>query len=155
MGPLPIILGIVGLCVCWLPGVGWIGVALGALACGSGVPSVIYWFKKDGYAGWGIAGITIGAFTTSLGLAYQVKHSFGQLDILSFTIEVPVALGVGLCAVIVTAIAMWLGARKQLFVMVLVAYVAVATIIAVASSALTTFDRALLENNATAVPSNK
>jgi len=91
MGVTSLILSLIALCTSWIPGIGWLGVIIGVVACALGVPSITHWFEKPGYTGWGIAGISIGATSTGVGFAFQIKHAAGNFDILYHSLPVPVA----------------------------------------------------------------
>jgi hypothetical protein len=97
MGTTALILGIVGICLSWIPVVGWFGVALGVAAWGLGIPSVVKWYERPGYTGWGAASIVLGLAGVSLGFAFQVKHADGGLSGWIVRLPVDAVLAGGAC----------------------------------------------------------
>lgn len=133
-----------GVCICWLPTVGWLGVALGAVACGLGIPSVTHWYRRSGSTGFGIAGNILAGIAISVGFAYQIKHAKGGLDFLYAPLRVPEAyVALGLSTIFFVA-GLVLARKLSRPIGVVVAAVSVAAFVVAAGWALTTADRALL-----------
>lgn len=80
MGTASIVFGLIGLCICWIPGWGWLGAFSALMACVLGVPSITHWFRRPGYGPWGISGLILGVTDANLSLAYQIKYAHGTLD---------------------------------------------------------------------------
>ncbi len=143
MGTVSIVLGIIGICISWLPAIGWSGVLFGIVGWVLGILSVTHWHRKPGYTGWGISGIVLGGSSASLSLAYQIKHAAGALDALHVPLSAPFAAGVMITAAMVTALAMILARVKGKTIGVVLASLAVAIMSLSGAWALTTADRDL------------
>jgi hypothetical protein len=141
VGVSSLILGIVGYCICWLPGVGWLGVAMGVVACGLGIPSLTHWFARSGYTAWGVSGTILGAGTISLGLAYQAKHAGGALDYLLYPLATPTAYLLIGALIGVAVFGVVLSRLKTRMPGAVVALVAVAGVALSGAWALSTADR--------------
>lgn len=144
MGVTSLILSIASVCVCWLPKVGWLGVAMGVAACGLGVPSITHWFERPGHTGWGVAGIMLGAPSAAVGIAYQIKHAAGTLDALYY--KLPVETGYWICGILVVVIVVGLvvARLKSKAVGTVIASLAIAALIVSSTWWLTTADRSLV-----------
>jgi hypothetical protein len=142
VGVLPTVFGIVGLCLCWLPSMGWLGVLAGTVACGIAVPCIVYWYERPGYTGWAIAGMVYGSFSAALGIAYQIKHSAGQLDMLYYSMPMEIVAGVVLGSIVIAAVSIWIARKRPLLVWLLVTYIVIIASIVTVSSAWVTADRA-------------
>ncbi|MCP4599661.1 MAG: hypothetical protein GY847_03825 [Proteobacteria bacterium] len=143
MGVIALVLSIMGICSCWLPWFGWLGVGMGAMACGLGVPSITHWFEQPGNTGWGVAGISLGGTTVSVGLAFQIKYAAGSLDTLFFQLPIPAAyyvLGPALTLIVIGILVARLKSRP---VGVFIAYLAIAAFFLPGGWALLTADRAM------------
>jgi hypothetical protein len=141
LGTTALVLGIIGVCICWIPVVGWLGVVMGMGACLLGVPSVTHWFERPGYTGWGIAGISLGSVATGLGFAYQVKHADGRFDFLLYPLGVPQAYWImGIAAALIIA-GLFLARLKTKIIGAIVAGVAIAVLSICMGWSLTTADR--------------
>lgn len=144
MGTAALILGIFGLCISWLPGVGWLGVAAGLAACAIGVPSITHWFRRPGHTGWGAASIMTGSVAASVGFAYQVKHAQGALDFLVQSLPAPEAYLALAGALVVVAAGLVVARRKGRRFGVAIAAVGILALVVAGGWSLTTADRALL-----------
>ncbi len=91
MGTLAFVLGIAGICIGWLPNIGWIGFAMGWVSCVLAVLSVTHWYMRQGYLASGIAGIVLGETAIIVSFSYQIKHAGGRLDVLFHSLPLPVA----------------------------------------------------------------
>lgn len=69
MGVTALVLGLLGIAVCWFPLLGWGGVALGALAFVVGVVAI-----KKGIKGLGIAGLLLGLIGIVWGISVQLEY---------------------------------------------------------------------------------
>ena len=141
MGVLSLILGMLGVCICWLPVAGWLGIVMGAFSCALGVLAITRWFKKTGNTGFGVAGVFLGTIALSLGLAFQVKHAHGDLDMLFFPLNPPMSyLSIAGFAALV-AISLMFSRLKARNVGALMSALSLVALVVSASWALTTADR--------------
>ena len=69
MGVAALVLGLLGVLVCWFPLLGWGGVGLGALAFVVGVVAI-----KKGVKGLGIAGLLLGLIGILWGVSVQLEY---------------------------------------------------------------------------------
>ena len=115
---------------------------MGIVGCGIGVVSIVRWFEKPGYTGFAVAGLFLGSFAVALGLAYQIKHGMGRLDLLYFSISGVISILVVLVLVIITGVLLWTARRRPLLIWILATYIAIIATMVTVSSALTTADRA-------------
>jgi hypothetical protein len=67
MGIAALVLGIIGVVLCWIPAVGWVGVVLALVALILGIVAV-----KKGIKGLGIAGLILGIVGLGWGLYVQI-----------------------------------------------------------------------------------
>jgi hypothetical protein len=142
LGTLSIVLGIISICIGWLPGVGWSGVLLGFLGAALGVVTITHWHAKAGYTGWGICGIVLGVTSTSLSLAYQIKHAAGALDTLYVSLSTPAAgAAIGATAAIIV-LGVVLARKRRGGPGLLLAWAAIAVLSLSGAWALTAADRA-------------
>jgi hypothetical protein len=131
----------VGICICWIPGLGWFGAVAGILGCAAGVPSITHWFHKPGYGPWGISGLVTGVSAADLSLAYQLKYTGGALEGAVFAIDPVVAGAVCVFAIGLTAMGLVLARTKNRPIGILLTATALVALIAVGTSALVTADR--------------
>lgn len=147
MGVLSIVFAILSLCICWLPVAGWLGVALGVASCALGVLAITRSFHKMGNTGFGISGIALGAASTSIGIAYQIKHAQGYLDALVFPLNSPMSyLSIAGFAAL-AAFSLLFSRLKARNVGALIAALSLVALIASASWAITTADREYLRDH--------
>ncbi|MDD5306113.1 MAG: hypothetical protein PHU25_02220 [Deltaproteobacteria bacterium] len=136
-------LGIIGVCVSWIPGYGWIGVALSIAGIVLGVPAIGGAFDRLGSIGYGISGTVLGSAGLAWGLACQVKHAAPSLDGLLVPLAPPQAW-IALCAAFAVAVAGALLMRTRVRILGFVlAFAAVAGLCVSGAWALTTADRAM------------
>ena len=65
-----LVLGIIGLILCWIPFIGWLGVLLAVVAL---ILSIVLLIKKDtGNKTFGIIGLVLGAIALIIGLVIQI-----------------------------------------------------------------------------------
>lgn len=143
MGTVAIVMGIIGICIGWLPIIGWSGVVLGVVGSVLGILSITHWYTKAGYTGWGVSGIVLGITSASLAIAYQIKHAAGALDALYVSVSIPTAAIVvtGTAAAIVIGIV--IARRQKPYIGLMMASLAVTLLSISAAWMLTTADRAL------------
>jgi hypothetical protein len=67
MGIAALILGIIGVVLCWIPAIGWVGVVLALVALILGIVAL-----KKGIKGLGIAGLILGIVGLGWGLYVQI-----------------------------------------------------------------------------------
>jgi hypothetical protein len=77
VGVAAVILGIIGVVVCWIPLIGWVGVLLGLIAAVFGILAL-----KKGYRGLGITGLILGVIAAGWG-------AWEQYEVLSYLEPVP------------------------------------------------------------------
>ena len=77
MGVAAVILGIIGVVVCWIPLIGWVGVLVGLLAVVLGILAL-----KKGYRGLGITALILGVIGVGWG-------TWEQIEILSYIEPTP------------------------------------------------------------------
>ena len=141
MGLASMILGILSVSICWLPGIGWLGVALGAISCVLGVLATSRSRPGTGAVGFAISGLCIDVVGVPVGLAFQIKHAGGALDMLFRPLPLPEAY----CAIGVLALLVGLGLAlakfKARFLGDLLALLALAGLLLVGGWTLITADR--------------
>jgi hypothetical protein len=142
-----LIIGIAGVCLCWLPWVGWLGVVLGLAGCALAVPSITHWYEGQGYTGWGIAGIILGGTASSVGLAYQIKHLAGALDGLVVPLAAPLSEYLFAGGIALIVVGLLIARLKARGAGAILAGLAVAATILVATWGMTTADRALISQD--------
>jgi hypothetical protein len=65
-----LILGILGLILCWIPFVGWLGILLAVVAL---ILSIVLLIKKDtGNKTFGVVGLVLGGIALIIGLVIQI-----------------------------------------------------------------------------------
>jgi hypothetical protein len=69
MGVAALILGLVGVMICWFPLIGWAGIVVALLAFGVGIVAI-----KKGVKGLGIAGLLLGLIGILWGLSVQIQY---------------------------------------------------------------------------------
>lgn len=141
MGTASIVFGILGICICWVPGLGWIGVPLGVLGCVFGIPSITHWFYKPGYTPWGISALVLGVTAADLSTAYQIKYAQGALDGAFFSIGPLLAAGICASAIAICALGLVIARKKNRPFGIFLTSSALAGLIVVSTAALITADR--------------
>ena len=141
MGTASIVLSIIGICISWIPYLGWGGVILGLLGLGASIPSITHWHHRPGYTGWGISGLFLGYWSFSLGLAYQTKYVDGALDnlVMPFTVAqlIPTTVILGL----LTAVGLYLARVKHQNIGIIITACAMLAISFLSGWTLITADR--------------
>jgi hypothetical protein len=69
MGVAALVLGLLGVAVCWFPLLGWAGVGLGVLGFAVGIVAI-----KKGVKGLGIAGLLLGLIAILWGVSVQLEY---------------------------------------------------------------------------------
>ena len=146
MGTASIVLGILGICIWWVPGIGWLGAVMGVLGCALGIPSITHWYHKAGYTPWGISGLVLGVTAFDLSVAFQLKHAAGALGALVFSIAPITAALVCFGASALCAAGLVLARKKSRAAGIAVSATALALLMTVSAAALVTADRAYEEN---------
>jgi hypothetical protein len=141
LGTLSIVLGIIGICIGWLPVLGWSGMLLGISGCVLGVLSITHWHAKSGYTGWGISGVVLGVTSGNLALAYQIKHAGGALDGLYVPLSAPAACGLFGGAGLIAALGIVLARKGKRSIGLALAGIAITALILSGAWGLTTVDR--------------
>lgn len=142
MGTASIVLAIIGICFAWVPGFGWGAVVLGVLGLGASVPSITHWHPKPGYTGWGISGLFLGVWSTTLGLAYQTKYIGAPLQqwVLPLSVTQVILAWVG--AGLLTALGLYITRVKRANIGLAVAAVSLVAVTVCSASGLLTADAA-------------
>ncbi len=148
VGVISLVLGMVGLCIFWIPYVGWLGVIMGVVASALGVPSITNWYERPGYTGWGTAGIFLGCVTVPMGIAYGIKHAAGALDVIYCPLPTPSSFYIVGASLGLIVAGLLLARFKSRSVGIALAYLALAGFFVTGSWALTTADRALQQSEA-------
>lgn len=137
-----LVIGLIGLLLCWPPIWGWIGIAVALAGCGFSFRGFADPTTTPGDLGYNVAGFALSSWGIVWGVAMQVKHAGGELDLLLLPLPVKTLLIAGLSAIGV----FWIGAfasrrvvRRPLLVL---AAVALLVLFAAGSSALVLADRA-------------
>ncbi|MDJ0762300.1 MAG: hypothetical protein QNJ97_04870 [Myxococcota bacterium] len=143
MGVISIVLSMLGICICWLPHVGWFGVILGVAGCGIGMLAITVWYPRPGYTGWGIAGIVTGGFAVSVGTAFQIKHGAGNLDMLYFPIYSFPAICLAGSALAIAAGGLWIARVKFRRIGIGIALLSLIAATVISTSALVSADKRL------------
>lgn len=141
MSVISIVFAIMGVCLCWLPGWGWLGMALGGMAVGVGMPAITHWYKRPGSTGFGIAGIILGEITLSVGLAYQIKHAAGAADFIFFSLQTRAAFPLLAVAILLGISGLIIARRKHRPVGLIIAAFAFTFFFVAAGWTLLTADR--------------
>lgn len=150
MGLVSLIFGLIAICISWLPGVGWLGVAMGGISFALGVPLITLWHDRLGNTGWGIAGIALGTLSVSVGYAYQIKHAAGDLDSLVYPLGTSTYYYL-LGALLLIGLAGMILARKKSPLLGTILAIGAATLLAISGAwLLTDLDRESLESKSTA-----
>lgn len=144
MGTIAIVLSIIGICISWLPGIGWLAVPLGILGLFASILSIACWHYRPGYTGWGISGLFLGVWSVSLGLAYQIKYSDGVLDHLVLPLSLNTVALCWLVSGIATAIGLYLARAKWRHVGIFLSASALIAVILVSTWGILTADQAYL-----------
>ena len=146
MGTASIVFGIVGICIWWVPGLGWLGAFTGVLGCALGIPSITHWYHKSGYTPWGISGLVLGVTAFDLSVAFQLKVAGGAFDAAVFSVAPITAAPVSLGAAALCAAGLVLARKKNRAAGIAVSAVALALLMVVSAAALVTVDRTYEEN---------
>ena len=154
MGTASIVLGILGICICWAPGLGWLGAFMGVLGCALGIPSITHWYYKAGYTPWGISGLVLGVTAFDLSTSFQIKHANGTLDAVVFSVAPGTAAVVSLGVAALCAVGLILARKKSRAAGIAVSAVALALLMVISTAALVTADRAYEENLARLIVSS-
>ncbi len=152
MGTASIVLGIIGICISWIPYVGWGGVVLGLLGLSASIPSITHWHPKPGYTGWGISGLFLGYWSISLGLAYQTKYADGALDHLVFPFSLSQLIPATVILGMITAFGLYLSRSKRKNIGLLISACAMLTISFLSGWTLITADKAYEQAQQAAIP---
>ena len=142
MGTASIVLGILGISICWTPGIGWLGALMGVLGCALGIPSITHWFHKPGYTPWGISGLILGVTAADLSTAFQYKHAGGALDGLFIPVAPGNAALISIGAVALCAGGLVLARTKSRAGGIFISAIALLAIIGVSTAGLITADTA-------------
>ena len=116
---------------------------MGAGSCILGLASLVHWFRRPHYTAYGIAAVLIGSFATGLALAYQVKYADGALDFLLFEAPTPLAYYEILLALALLAAGVFLARTRSKPAGTGLAFLAMAGLIYLLSSAMHTADRSM------------
>jgi len=136
-----IVLGILGMAISWLPIVGWIGLAMGLVACAIGMLSFSYWYEKKVYTGLGISGVFLGIMASCVSLSYQIKYATPSLDILYYPTSIVNTYLYSTVSVILIALGLFVTRYKKQNIGLVIVSVAIISLSFSLTSALLTTDR--------------
>jgi ABC-type Fe3+-siderophore transport system permease subunit len=136
-----LVLGLSGLMVCWPPIWGWIGIAVVVVGCvfsfrGFADPST-----SPGDLGYNIAGFTLSGWGLMWGLALQIKHAAGAIDFLLLPLAWRTTLIAAISAFVVFWIAVFVSRRTARTPLLVLAGVALLTIVAAGATTTVLADR--------------
>ena len=143
MNVLSLALALVALALCWLPHWGWLGVAFGLGACGLAFRGFAKAATPPGDIGYDSAGFLVGGWSVMWGIAMQIKHASGGLDLLLLPLgleQLEVAFWSAMGLFWVAIFASRMVARA---VMIGLAALAFVVLIALGSSGLVAYDEYL------------
>ena len=141
MHVLSLALSLIGISIGWLPGVGWLGLAISAAAVALAVRGLSD--RRTGPAGVGYdtAGNAIGGFSLPWIVAFQIKHAAGALDGLLIPWPLDRLIAIALIAAALFWAAQIAGRWKARALFVSLAIAAALTFTAAGASAWTLGDR--------------
>lgn len=141
MNVMSLVIALIGLLICWLPTWGWIGVAVVLVGCGFSYRGFADPRTTPGDLGYNVAGFALSGWGVVWGLAMQIKHMAGGLDLLLLPLPAKTLVITGLTAIAVFWAAVFASrhiARKPLLAL---SAVALLVLFAAGSSALVRADR--------------
>jgi hypothetical protein len=138
---LSLALSLVGISFGWLPGIGWLGLAVSATAVALAIRGISD--RRTGPAGVGYdtAGNFIGGFSLPWIVAFQIKHAGGALDALLIPWPTDRLIAIALGAALVFWVAQIAGRWKARALFVSLAVAAALAFTAAGASAWTLGDR--------------
>jgi drug/metabolite transporter (DMT)-like permease len=143
-------LGVIAVCTCWIPHVGWLSLCLALVGNALGVPAITRHYRSNTRTtSYGISGITMSTLALVVGLAVQVKHAGGRLDGLTWSISAGGGYGVLAASIALLVVGLIIARARAVRVGTLLAAVALVAIVFTGSSVLTNADRALVSDQAT------
>ena len=142
MHVLVLALALIGISLGWLPGIGWLGLAISAAAVVMGVIGISGKQTRPAGLGYDAAGNIVGGFALPWIVALQIKHAGGALDRLLLGWPLAHLLVVVAAAVAVFWAAQIAGRYKARALFVAVSLAAVLALTAAGTSAWIAADRA-------------
>lgn len=137
-----LVIGFSGLLVCWPPHWGWIGIAVALTGCGFSFRGFADPRTTPGDLGYNIAGFAMGSWGVVWGVAMQIKHAGGAIDMLLLPLPVKILLIASVSAIAVFWTVTFASRRVARKPLLAIAAVALLVIFAAGSSALVLADRA-------------
>jgi hypothetical protein len=137
------VIGLIGLLLCWPPTWGWIGIAVALAGCGFSFRGFADPATTPGDLGYNIAGFVMGSWGAVWGVAMQIKHAGGGIDLLLLPLPVKTLVIAGISAIAVFWIGVFVSRRVARIPLLAIAAIALLVLFATGSSALVLADRAL------------
>jgi len=137
-----LVLSLSGLMVCWPPGWGWIGVAVALVGCGFSLRGFADPSTTPGDLGYNVAGFALGSWGVVWGVAMQIKHATGGIDVLLLPFPAKTLLVCSLASIVVFWVSAFVSRRVARKPLLALAVVALLAIFAAGSSTLVLADRA-------------
>jgi predicted MFS family arabinose efflux permease len=141
MATVAIVLGILGICISWVPTAGWSGLAMGIFSCVMGLRMLTAGQEGQWHKGSETCALLLGIPASSLSLAYQVKHADGALDRFLYPLPLSTAAVVLGLAALAAVFGIVTAKKKVRSVGLVLASLAVAALSLSGAFALTTADR--------------
>jgi hypothetical protein len=138
---LSLVIGFSGLLVCWLPGWGWIGVAVALVGCGFSLRGFADPTTTPGDLGYNVAGFVMASWGLVWGIGLQIKHAGGGIDALLFPLPYQTLLIASVAAIGLFWIAAFVSRRVARAPLLVVAVIALLVLVAAGSSTLVLADR--------------
>jgi hypothetical protein len=140
-----LVIGLSGLLFCWPPHWGWGGIAVALVGVGFSFRGFADSTTTPGDLGYNIAGFVLGSWGVVWGLAMQIKHSAGAIDLLLLPLPAKTAAIVGVAAIAVFWTAVFVSRRIGRKPLLSLAAISLLVLFATGSSTLVLADRAYEE----------
>jgi hypothetical protein len=136
-----LVLGLSGLLFCWPPHWGWGGIAVALVGCGFSFRGFADAETTPGDLGYNIAGFALGSWGAVWGLAMQIKHSAGGIDLLLLPLPAKTLLVASAAAIAVFWAAVFVSRRIARKPLLALAAISLLVLFATGSSTLVLADR--------------
>lgn len=147
MNVMSLVLGLSGLMVCWPPTWGWIGIAIALAGCGFSFRGFADARTTPGDLGYNIAGFAMGSWGVVWGVALQIKHATGAIDLLLLPLPAKTLLIGSAAAIAVFWASAFVSRRIARKPLLALAAIALLALFAIGASALVLTDRAFEVTN--------
>lgn len=139
---LSLVIGLSGLLFCWPPHWGWGGVAVALIGCVFSFRGFADARTTPGDLGYNIAGFALGSWGVVWGVAMQIKHNAGGIDLLLLPLPAKTLLIISVAAIALFWIAAFVSRRLARKPLLTLAALALLILFAAGSSTLVLTDRA-------------